>query len=120
MSKRKERKISEDELLEMLPQDELRKAIKFYKEFHWGIPMDKMIAVDKPEVPNSMVFLGYLRGVLYQTTKKDDGKDTFYFHSFSPDKKDKFPFPILACDASARQLFIVGGRYHIEGRGIVN
>lgn len=94
---------------------ELEKALKFYEDFHWGVLPDKVYVVDF-EMPknNVVVVLGLLKGVIYETKKGNDKKPVEYIHAFEP------PYPLLCCDVNKKQLYIIGGSYRIEKRGIVH
>lgn len=100
-------------------QRELRKAFEFYEKFHWGIPSRKIIQTEL-EIPKAdaqgirhMVALGYLRGLIYQSTKEGEKKDQNYIHALEP------ALPLLCTDEDGLRLFIVGGDYRVEPRGIV-
>ena len=60
-------------------------------------------------VPDVLVDLGALRGVVY--TKDHGGARRTYIH-FMDDP------PRLLCDARGRQLYVQGGSYRITQRGI--
>ena len=60
-------------------------------------------------VPEVLVDLGALRGVIY--TKDHRGTRTTYIH-FMDDP------PRLMCDADGRQIYVLGGSYRITRRGI--
>lgn len=93
----------------------LKTASQNYTKYHWGVDPDKLILLDKRIIiPSNLIMLGVLKGVLYQTTKKGDNPNTVYMHTF------KDPCPYLASDEKMRNLYIIGGSYKIEPRGIVN
>jgi hypothetical protein len=94
-------------------QKELLKALKFYKDFHWGIEPDKILKVQYDSEIKPSVMLGYCKAIIYATKKKGDRKTTSYIHSFEK------PLPVLACDSSGKQLFFIGGNYKITADGIV-
>jgi len=114
-------RMTEEQALRMIPPEELEKAKQFFKEFHWGHAPDKLFRINQYTTPKSVTGLGYLRFLGYQTSKKGDGKDIFYVHSFQPNvhAKDGMMFPMLACDPKGKQLIIVGHNYRITDRGIV-
>jgi len=66
-----------------------------------------------PAMPTEAMVIGELDGVLYTTVR--DGQVEHYIHRFAA--KDR---PLLAVDASARQLLIVGGGYRMTELGIVD
>lgn len=94
--------------------NELNKAFSGYHSFHWGREPKEVIQFHNViQVPDVVVVLGDLTAVIYRTRKGEEGM-VHYIHSFSN------PAPKLTCDTDMRQLFIMGGRYHIEDRGIVH
>ena len=94
---------------------QIENANKEYEKYHWGLAPDSLVVLDKRIIiPSTLVMLGVLRGVLYQTTKKGDNPNTVYLHTF------KDPCPYLTADAKMRNLYMVGGSYKIEPRGIVD
>jgi len=105
---------------------ELAKALDTYRGFHWGkIPQEAYVYPDiklpKPvkvagRSKPCRVFnvLGEITGIVYRTTKGKDGEPVLYVHSFDD------PFPLLATDNGRKQLFVFGGGYTIEDRGIVH
>jgi len=100
-------------------QRELKKAFEFYEKFHWGIPSRRIIEAEL-EIPTAdargvrhMVALGYLRGLIYQSAKEGEKKDQNYIHALEP------VLPLLCTDEDGLRLFIVGGDYRVEPRGIV-
>jgi hypothetical protein len=62
-------------------------------------------------VPPLVVKLGDLVGVIYRSDRDRPGRPRTYIHVM------RYP-PLLVCDLGGRQLYIVGGRYHVTGRGI--
>jgi hypothetical protein len=62
-------------------------------------------------VPEGLVDLGELRALVYRTDRGQPGRPRSFIHFMES-------APRLACDASGRQLYIVGGRYRVTGRGI--
>jgi hypothetical protein len=62
-------------------------------------------------VPPVMVELGDLLGVIYRSDRGRPGRPRTYIHLM------RYP-PILASDVEGRQLYVVGGRYRVTGRGI--
>lgn len=92
----------------------LEKAEGFYADFHWGNEPSKHMREDYLPAPPVLVELGTMQEITYESAKAPATKREGYIHKFSR------PFPRLACDPSGRQLYIVGGRYTIEWRGIVH
>ena len=91
---------------------DLKTAIKRYKGFHWGLDPDVVDVIETPgRWPDVLVALGELEAVIYRTTK---GREKAAFiHDFGGS------LPILAMDPETDHLYIVGGDYRIEDRGIV-
>ncbi len=95
---------------------DLKKAIEFYKKFHWGKEIDKIQKIDI-EIPKIMTALGHVIGIIYLSEKPD--KELF-IHAFKP------PFPILAFFESKEvlgnknYLMILGGNFKIRKEGIIH
>lgn len=62
-------------------------------------------------VPDVLVKLGRLRGLIYTSDKGRCGRPLTYVHFMET-------MPLLACDPTGRQLHILGGRYRVTARGI--
>jgi hypothetical protein len=62
-------------------------------------------------MPNVLVNLGQLRGLIYGSDKGQCGKPRTFIHFMETP-------PLLASDARGKQLYIVGGKYRITARGI--
>lgn len=83
-----------------------------YEAKHWGIPAKGARQVKVPSPKGSLVEMGTLKGVMYETEKKGDGPSV-YVHEFEGKR------PKLAFDQSKKKrLFIVGGTYDVKDRGI--
>jgi hypothetical protein len=105
---------------------ELAKALDVYRGFHWGKIPKAVLVMPDIQLPKPVkvtgrakpcrIFnvLGEMTGIVYRTTKGRDGEPVLYVHSFDE------PFPLLATDNKRKQLFILGGGYTIEDRGIVH
>ena len=95
---------------------ELKKVLDDYNKFHFGFEATKLYKVKKFKVPDRMFMLGMLKLLVYETRKKGDIKNTLYIHKLSS------PYPVLAADRMGKgaQLFILGGSYSVEERGIVD
>lgn len=93
--------------------EEIEEAIKRYKKFHWGIPFGKAFKFEMPSTPETVSGIGELAICGYVTQKKGDKEPTLYIHGFHN------PPPILCADETG-QLYVVGGVYTIEPRGIVH
>ena len=96
---------------------EFKKGLKVFSGFHWGRDVDEIrkVIVDPP--PDVLVHLGLLKTVAYETRKLgpdgDHGDPVIYVHSFDS------PFPILCSSQDSKGLWIIGGNFRVEDRGIV-
>lgn len=83
-----------------------------YSAFHWGDKPDALF-IAKHAVPSGGIVYpkGKIVRIDYAAVK--NGERCEYTHDHKP------PFPTLAMDSTGQQLFYLGGKYTIEGRGIV-
>lgn len=102
----------------MEAQKDLKKAINFYKKFHWG---DEFKNIEKVEIklPKAFFGLGHLIGIIYMTHKAKE--EDFYIHVFKP------PFPILIGGECEKEilgnkniLLGLGGFFEIKEEGIIH
>jgi len=93
-----------------LAKKDIKKAIEFYRKFHWGKEFEKITKIEI-EVPKTLIGLGHLIAVIYLSPKGES--EDFYIHVFKP------PFPVLAGSKDPDRLWIVGGYYKIEEEGII-
>jgi hypothetical protein len=86
-----------------------------YKGSHWGLEPTTDAKRDVPEPGDNakLIGLGELVSVTYRTKKKGDRRDTDYVHKFEKTR------PVLAYGDKDGRLFIAGGDYKVEARGIV-
>jgi hypothetical protein len=86
-----------------------------YEEAHWGLPSHGSSSLDvgDPRRNRKLVSYGALVSVVYLTKKGDDPALTEYEHKF------KGPLPLLAFGSKDGKLYIAGGGYVCEDRGIV-
>jgi hypothetical protein len=98
---------------------EYENAEDFYKKFHWG-DHSKITAVREiPGVTGTLVHLGVGRRIEYGALKESKWEE--YYHLFGEKTKD-FPNLYAVMDADEKYpvaLVIHGGRFRIEGRGLV-
>lgn len=85
---------------------DLEKAWEFYRKF-WRRSPSRALAVDL-NPPGALAEMGDLVAVVYVRGK---GTPKAYIHVFKP------PFPILA-EGNGR-LWIVGGGYEVDSKGII-
>jgi hypothetical protein len=62
-------------------------------------------------MPPVVVELGRLTGLMYRSDKWQQGRPRTFIHFMEEP-------PRLVCDAAGTQLYVVGGRYRVTGRGI--
>jgi len=87
-----------------------------YRALHWGRAgerPDERLSAASPEKGEALALVGELQGVVYRTQKGLDGDLVDYDHDFGR------PYPRLLRNAAGRYV-IVGGRYRVEARGIVD
>jgi hypothetical protein len=90
---------------------DLPKAKRLYEKFREDKPKRiKKVTID---IPDTVAVMGYLSAVEYETTH--NGVAQAYRHDFSPGSR-----PMLAAGPRKRQLFLVGGNFHVTERGIVD
>lgn len=61
--------------------------------------------------PPRLLRVGDLVGLIYRSDRRHPGRPRTYVHFM------RYP-PRLVCDPTGRQLYILGGRYHVSRRGI--
>jgi hypothetical protein len=81
-----------------------------YRRFHGCRPSGVVVARCHRTIPDVLVYLGTLRGLIYGADRGDGGVRT-YIHFMEHE-------PTLTCNAAGTQLYIVGGRYRVTRRGI--
>ena len=62
-------------------------------------------------IPQVLVKLGRLRGLIYSSDRGQPGCDRTFIHFMETP-------PLLACDPEGTQLYIIGGNYRVTHRGI--
>lgn len=93
-------------------KEELRKAYKLYEDFREAKPK-KIIRLNYDDVvPKSLMSMGNLIEVKYDTTRGH--KVEKYHHKFAVGSR-----PLL-CASDTGLLYIIGGRYEVTERGIVD
>jgi len=86
-------------------------VLELYNQFQWGKQPDLVKPVGDLTPPKWLVKLGDLKAVIYSSDKGGTKQD--YIHEF------KNPKPELASSKSGKKLFLLGGGYKINWRGIV-
>jgi hypothetical protein len=64
-------------------------------------------------VPKALMAMGHVEAICYRTTH--DKKSVLYKHDFAPGSR-----PLLSAGPGRNELFLIGGRYHVTDRGIVD
>lgn len=90
----------------------IQAAADLYTRFT-GHDADELVSVDKPEVPDVMLTVGDVDGILYTTVR--DGVVEKYIHKFKKDCR-----PLFCVSHDGKQLFMLGGSYDFTERGIVD
>lgn len=87
----------------------LKKAAKLYEDFREAKPRRAL----RVTIPSGYcTVMGHVRTVEYDTTH--GGKTHLYKHTFAPGSR-----PLLIAGKRG-QLYLVNGRFHVTGRGIVD
>ena len=86
-------------------------ARQLFERFHSFAPPHVLRRPCRRLIPNVLVKVGHLRGLIYSSDKEQCGKPRTFIHFM--DKP-----PLLATDAKGKQLYIVGGNYRVTSRGI--
>ncbi len=89
----------------------VRKAKALYEKFREA-PAKKARVV-KVTLPKSVAVMGYLEFVGYSTTH--GGQAAMYKHKFAKGSR-----PLLCAGPGKNQLYLIGGRFHVTERGIVD
>lgn len=91
---------------------QIREASDLYHDFS-GHKAREIGTVDKPIIPDILIAIGYMDGIMYSTVR--DGKNEKYLHKFKNSSRPLFCVP---SDGSA--IFAIGGSYDFTERGIVD
>jgi hypothetical protein len=89
----------------------LREAQRRYRLFHCFAPANVIRAPCSRLIPEVLVHLGYLRGLIYSSDKGSATQPKSYIHFMETPAR-------LACNPEGTQLYIIGGRYRVTPRGI--
>jgi hypothetical protein len=89
----------------------VKRAAKLYEDFRER-PARRARSV-RLKLPRAVMVMGYCDAIQYRTTH--GGKSVRYKHTFAPGSK-----PLLCAGPGRNQLFLIGGRYHVTERGIVD
>jgi len=90
---------------------DVKRASRLYRGFREEAPQRaKRIAYP---VPRAVAVMGHVEFIGYVTTHR--GKAHLYIHEFAPGSR-----PAMAAGPGRNQLYLVGGRYRVTSRGIVD
>lgn len=89
-----------------------RDAADLYKRFTGHDALDE-VHIDKPSIPDVMLVVGDIDGVMYTTVR--DGVVEKYIHQFK--KKSR---PLFCVSPDGKQIHLIGGEYNFTERGIVD
>jgi hypothetical protein len=90
---------------------DIRKAARLYEDFREESP--RRARAVRVSLPKVAAVMGHVRAIEYDTTH--GGKTHLYKHTFAPGSR-----PLLVAGTRNGQLYLIGGRYHVTGRGIVD
>lgn len=90
---------------------DIERASALYESFREERP--KRARTVRVTLPKVAMVMGHVRAIEYDTTH--GGKTHLYKHRFAPGSK-----PMLVAAKGRGKLFLIGGRYHVTGRGIVD
>lgn len=90
---------------------DLEKAKRLYRDFREAEP--RRARVVKITLPKVAMVMGHVRAIEYDTTHR--GKTHLYKHTWAAGSR-----PMLVAGKGRNQLFLVGGRFHVTARGIVD
>jgi hypothetical protein len=89
----------------------LERAGRLYRAFREDSPREvKRLTVT---IPKAVAVMGYCEFVGYLTTHR--GKVALYIHEFAPGSR-----PLLCAGTGRGQLYLLGGRFKVTGRGITD
>lgn len=91
---------------------QIRNASKLYSDFT-GHEATEYEMVDKPVIPDVMLLVGDVDGILYTTVR--DGKIEKYIHKFKGKAR-----PLFTVSHDGKQLYMLGGSYDFTELGIVD
>jgi len=99
---------------EFAKRADVRAAFKLHKKFREPLRTDRVkVRRLKIDIPSALMVQGTVEAICYRTTH--GGKAVLYKHDFAPGSR-----PWLAAGPKKNQLFLVGGRFHVTERGIVD
>lgn len=88
-----------------------KNALGLYRKFREAEPQRvRRVTI---EIPEALMTMGRVSAIEYETTH--GGKTQAYRHDFVPGSR-----PTIAASGKRNGLFLLGGRYHVTERGIVD
>jgi hypothetical protein len=90
---------------------DIRSSAALYEEFREEPPQRARQVEFR--VPHAVAVMGPVEFMGYMTTHA--GRTHLYVHQFAPGSR-----PVLAAGKGRNQAFLIGGRYRVTGRGIVD
>ena len=91
----------------------IRQAARLYHDFSGHVGEMEIHKVKIPNIPKTVAVFGELDAIEYTTVR--DGKTELYRHEFGYKSK-----PLFCVSPDGKQILIVGGRYKVNDRGIVD
>lgn len=91
--------------------ESLETARQLFERFHSFAPPQVLRRRCRRFIPNVLVKLGHLRGLIYSSDKEQCGRPRTFIHFMETP-------PLLASDSDGKQLYILGGNYRVTSRGI--
>lgn len=95
----------------MSSRRELERAGRLYRAFREDAPRE--VKRMRVTVPKAVAVMGYCEFVGYLTTHR--GRVALYIHEFAPGSR-----PLLCAGTGRGQLYLLGGRFKVTGRGITD
>jgi hypothetical protein len=89
----------------------VKKAKKLYEDFRETSA--KRARKIRVKLPRAVAVMGYCEAILYSTTHKGVAK--LYKHKFAKGSR-----ALLCAGPGKSQLYLIGGRFHVTERGIVD
>lgn len=96
------------------PDPDVRKAVRFREDFHWGIPARRISRKKVSPTPKVLTELGEIASITYRTKKRGESAQ-FFEHEFAEGGGRR---PKLAMDIRNKKLHVVGGTYTVTADGI--
>ncbi len=92
-------------------RDGLPQGMALFRRFHRFPEAEILRRPCRRVIPQVLVKLGQLRGLIYSSDRGEQGCDRTYIHFMETP-------PLLACDPAGKQLYLLGGNYQVTQRGI--